>query len=118
LKYEVVILPRAKIQLYNSALWWAEHRSQRQAADWLAGFEAAIESLSDTADHQPISRESGAFPFVVRQLNYGLGKFQDSPRRFRDPQQQGACLRNSTLGPTGSDSGRSLTPSRRLSAAG
>jgi len=74
LKYEVVILPRAKIQLYNSALWWADHRSKRQAAEWLTGFEAAIESLGDTADDQPIARESDAFPFVVRQMHYGLGR--------------------------------------------
>jgi hypothetical protein len=76
LKYEVVILPRAKIQLYHSALWWAEHRSQRQGADWLTGFEAAIKALANTADNQPIARESDTFPFVVRQLNYGLGRIK------------------------------------------
>ena len=74
MSYEVVILPRAKIQLYNSALWWAENRSQRQAADWLIGFETAITSLADTANTQPVARESSAFPFVVRQLIYGLGR--------------------------------------------
>lgn len=74
MKYKVVILPRAKIQLYESALWWAEHRSRQQAADWLTGFQAAIKSLGDTADDQPVARESAAFSFVVRQLNFGLGK--------------------------------------------
>lgn len=74
MKYQVVILPRAKIQLYESAIWWAERRSRQQAVDWLAGFEAAIKSLGDTADTHPVARESAAFPFVVRQLNFGLGR--------------------------------------------
>lgn len=82
MKYEVVILHRAKIQLYNSALWWAEHRSRQQAADWLAGFEAAIDDLANTADNQPIARESDAFPFVVRQLNYGLGRVKTHRAAF------------------------------------
>ncbi|HUE72628.1 MAG TPA: type II toxin-antitoxin system RelE/ParE family toxin [Pirellulaceae bacterium] len=73
MKYEVIVLPRAKIQLYESALWWAEHRSRQQAADWLDGFEAALKSLAESADDQPVACESAAFPFVVRQLNYGLG---------------------------------------------
>ena len=29
--YEVQVLPRAKCQLYDAALWWAEHRSTEQA---------------------------------------------------------------------------------------
>ena len=74
MKYKVVILPRAKIQLYESALWWAEHRSRQQAADWLTGFQAALKSLGTTADDQPVAPESAAFPFVIRQLTYGLGK--------------------------------------------
>ena len=40
--YEVRLQPRAKLQLYKAALWWAENRSTEQAVRWLEGFEAAL----------------------------------------------------------------------------
>ena len=45
--YQVKLLPRAKRQLYESALWWADNRSTEQAVRWLEGFEAALEQVAN-----------------------------------------------------------------------
>ena len=46
MSYQIVLLPRAEQQLYETALWWADNRSLEQALRWLDGFEAAILSLT------------------------------------------------------------------------
>ena len=68
----VKILPRATIQLYESAWWWATNRSLAQSARWLAEIEAAIQGLADTALRHPLAREADAFDFPVLQLNFGV----------------------------------------------
>jgi plasmid stabilization system protein ParE len=72
--YHVVILPKAKIQLYEAARWWAINRSAEQAARWLDGFEEALASLENEPERFSTARENDAFPFTVRQLPYGLGR--------------------------------------------
>lgn len=71
---EVEILPRATIQIYESASWWAENRSVAQAARWLAEIESAIRGLSDTAPRHPLARESDAFDFPLHQMNFGVSR--------------------------------------------
>ena len=75
MKYCVVVLPRAEVQLYQAGLWWAENRSADEAGRWLAGFEATIKSLASYPEKQGAAREDalGDFPFTIRQLLYGLG---------------------------------------------
>jgi plasmid stabilization system protein ParE len=70
--YRVTILPRAKRQLLEQALWWSEHRSSEQAFRWLEGFEKALSSLAEHPERCIISRESDAFEFVLRELHYGV----------------------------------------------
>jgi plasmid stabilization system protein ParE len=71
--FRVHMLPTAKRQLYESANWWAEHRSTEQAVNWLTGFETALESLTkNAADYSP-APEDHAFPTAtIRQMDYGL----------------------------------------------
>jgi plasmid stabilization system protein ParE len=75
-KYEVSVTSRAKRQLAESALWWAENRDSTQALRWLDGFEAAISSLADNPERHGVARENDLYelPYVVRQLVYGVGK--------------------------------------------
>ena len=68
----VEILPRATIQLYESAAWWAENRSVAQAARWLSEIESAIEGLADSAPRHPLARETVAFDFALHQMNFGV----------------------------------------------
>jgi len=70
--HRVTILPRAKRQLLEQALWWSENRSAEQAFRWLEGFEHALASLADHPERCSIARESNAFEFAVRELHYGL----------------------------------------------
>lgn len=71
--FRVVILPTAKRQLYESATWWAEHRSTEQAWKWLDGFEAALQMLSDSPERHLLAPEDVEFPSrTIRQLPYGL----------------------------------------------
>ena len=72
--YAVKLVPRAKIQLCNSALWWAEHRSAEQAVRWLEGFEAALQLLSHNPERWPLASEDDAVPFEIREMTYGLGR--------------------------------------------
>ena len=74
MRLPVVLMPRAKQQLYDAALWWAENRSRDQAARWLEGFERELVALGENPERFPLARESDAFPFSIRQMNYGLGK--------------------------------------------
>ena len=69
--YRVVIKPTARHELYQDALWWAEHRDTAQAVRWMEGFEKAIESLAENPEMHPLAPESENFPFEMRQLLYG-----------------------------------------------
>lgn len=72
--YRVVITARAKLQLYESALWWAEHRSIEQAAAWLEAFESAAESLKENPERHPTARENHLFDYTLQRLSFGIGK--------------------------------------------
>lgn len=73
MKFKIHLQPRARIQLYNAALWWAENRSAEQAARWLEGFQAALRILSHNPDRWPFAPENGHVPFEVREMTYGVG---------------------------------------------
>lgn len=73
MSYQVIVLPKARDEMYRDALWWSEHRSADQAARWLAGFEDAINNLANDADTHPLARENGNFSFELRQKTFGLG---------------------------------------------
>ena len=70
----VQILPRASIQLYESASWWAENRSVAQAARWLVEIESAIAGLASETDRHPLAREAEAFDFPLHQMNFGVSR--------------------------------------------
>jgi plasmid stabilization system protein ParE len=70
--YRVTILPRAKQQLLDQALWWSNNRSVDQAIRWLDGFERALASLANQPERCVVARENDAFEFVVRELHYGI----------------------------------------------
>jgi hypothetical protein len=72
--YRVIVTPKARIELYNDAIWWAENRSADQAARWLDGFEQAIDSLAKDAAKYPLARENDEFAIELRQMPYGVGK--------------------------------------------
>lgn len=70
--YRVTLLPRAKQQLLDQAIWWSENRSAEQALLWLDGFEAALASLAHDPERCAVAREDNSFEFVVRELHYGV----------------------------------------------
>jgi plasmid stabilization system protein ParE len=71
--YRVTLLPRAKLQLYDQALWWSKHRSSEQAYRWLDGFEQALASLAVRADRCRAASESVELEMSIRELYYGVG---------------------------------------------
>jgi len=73
--FRIVILPRAKRQLYESALWWSEHHSTEQAIQWLNGFEAALAALKEKPTHHNRAIEDEEFTDrTIRQMLYGLSR--------------------------------------------
>ncbi len=88
MNYEVKLLPRAKLQLYNSALWWAEHCSAEQAVRWLEGFEAALQLLAHNPERWPLASESDAVPFEIREMTYGRGRRKTHRAVFEIRQQE------------------------------
>jgi plasmid stabilization system protein ParE len=69
----VTIVPLAKRQILEQALWWSENRSADQAFHWLEGFDSALSSLANNPERCSVARESAAFDVVIRELHYGLG---------------------------------------------
>ena len=62
---DVQMLPRAKRQLYDAALWWAENRSAADASRWLEGMEYALQSLAENPERYPLAHESASFDFPL-----------------------------------------------------
>ncbi len=54
--------------------WWAENRSAEQAARWYADFFRTLLDLEANPERYPRASEDGLWPFIVRQLNFGLGR--------------------------------------------
>lgn len=71
--YRIRFTSKAKSELNQTAVWWAENRSLEQARSWLEGFEAAIQSLAENPEKHALAREDELFPFSLRQLLYGRG---------------------------------------------
>jgi plasmid stabilization system protein ParE len=71
-KYRITILPLAKRQLLEQALWWSENHSAEQALRWLEDFERALASLTNNPERCTIARESEVFDFLVLELHYGV----------------------------------------------
>ena len=72
--YLVMLTDRAHVEMEAAFSWWAEHRSQAQAAQWYNAFADAIESLANDPDRCPISRENNQFPYEIRDLYFGIGR--------------------------------------------
>lgn len=83
MRFRVEISPQARIELCNSALWWAEHRSRDQAAKWLKGFQSALRLLSHNPDRWPLAPENGVVPFELREMLYGVGRRKTHRAIFR-----------------------------------
>ena len=72
MSYQVQLTPQARIELCNSALWWAEHRSSEEAVRWLTGFEAALSLLSENPERWPMAQENGLVPVEIRAMLFGV----------------------------------------------
>ena len=72
--YRVRVVSKAQLELYNSAIWWADHRDLEQAICWLDGFEDAIKTLSREPERHALALENDAFDQTLRQLLYELSK--------------------------------------------
>ena len=73
MKYEVLITKRAEEQLAVAAKWYTNEAPDIAVA-WFDGFVNAIISLGHDPKRCSLARENEAFPFVLRQLLYGLGR--------------------------------------------
>jgi plasmid stabilization system protein ParE len=71
---QVLLTDRAHADLLQACAWWAENRSAQQAERWYDGFAEAIRCLATDPERCPLAPESSAFPYALRQLNYGVGR--------------------------------------------
>jgi plasmid stabilization system protein ParE len=71
---QVVLMDRAFADLQDSFDWWSENRSAEQAARWYNNALKSLQSLATRASRCRLAPENDAFPFEVRQLNFGLGR--------------------------------------------
>ena len=74
MNYPVVLTDRAHAEMEAAYLWWAENRSQSQAAKWYNAFAEAIESLAKNPARCPVSRENDQFPNEIHDLYFGIGR--------------------------------------------
>jgi plasmid stabilization system protein ParE len=73
MKYEVVVTFRAQQEAQANHDWWAEHRSNEQAARWYDEFLLATASLASSPGRFTLAPENDRFPYEIRQLNFGVG---------------------------------------------
>jgi plasmid stabilization system protein ParE len=71
---QVFLTDRAHDDLLQACAWWAENRSAQQAQRWYDGFAKAIHGLATDPERFPLAAENHAFPYEIRQLNYGVGR--------------------------------------------
>ena len=70
MKYQVIITPSAKADIFEINAWLLENYPE-MAGNWLWEISQAITSLAEFPERCVISPESEAFDVVVRQLLYG-----------------------------------------------
>ncbi len=70
---EVVLTQRAEQQLHATADWYAQS-SPKVADDWFNGVIAAMKALRKTPEKFPLAHENDDFPFVLREMLFGLGR--------------------------------------------
>lgn len=70
----VTFTSKARLELHEVALWWAENRDPEQAARWLESLEALIGTLAENPLRYATAREDKAFPFTLREFHFGLGR--------------------------------------------
>ena len=74
MSYKVRLTSIAKLDVSESALWWAKHRSAEQAGLWLEQINAALATLRQNPERFAVAREDQAFPYTLRQMPFGVGK--------------------------------------------
>jgi plasmid stabilization system protein ParE len=72
MSYSVVVFPAAATEAAD-AFHWIQQRSPDRAERWLAGLEAAIQSLAEFPERCPRAPENAYFAQEMRQLLYGKG---------------------------------------------
>lgn len=72
--YTVLVAARAERDLKEQHDWWAANRSAAQATRWYSGILARILSLEHSPHSHPLADEEEIWPFLIRQLTYGLGR--------------------------------------------
>ncbi len=72
--HRVVLTDRAHADMESAYQWWADNRSQVQAAKWYNAFADAIESLANNPERCAVSREHEQFPYKIRDLYLGIGR--------------------------------------------
>lgn len=70
--FRVRLTDEAKSELRANAIWWAKHRSEEQAIQWLDGFHSALQKLEIDPERYPLAQEAARLNRQLRQLNYGL----------------------------------------------
>jgi plasmid stabilization system protein ParE len=73
-KYKVRLTSIAKLDVADSALWWAKNRSVEQASLWLEQIHAAMATLRENPERFAVAREDEAFPYTLRQMPFSIGK--------------------------------------------
>lgn len=73
MSHEVLLTLRASEEAQSIHDWWATHRSREQADRWYVAFWRSILSLEQDPERCAVARESGRWPYELRQLNFGLG---------------------------------------------
>ena len=74
MKYQVQFTAQARLEFFEAALWWADHRDVDQAASWIEQFEAAIDRLNvDPERHAQIHEQDlYEWRYTYRQILFGL----------------------------------------------
>jgi plasmid stabilization system protein ParE len=71
--FTVVVTDQAANDLSENVEWWSRERSEEQALRWHQGIHTAIESLAEQPERFPLAAEHDEFPYLLREMHFGLG---------------------------------------------
>ena len=74
MKYELVLVARARADILRNAVWWAENHSPAQAVAWFDSIYEQLESLRMMPERFPLAPENGSVEVEIRELPIGVGK--------------------------------------------
>jgi len=73
MKFQLIVMPRARGDIDRNADWWADHHSIEQALKWSDTVYDQLQTLRSFPESHSLSAENDKFSYEIRDKLVGLG---------------------------------------------